>query len=78
MDSIYYTDNFKIDGCTIKIESLENMPGRFNISIQAPKSQGSTPLEMYYPMDIDETVEAVSCLLKRKPVATKRIRIPQS
>jgi len=61
MDSIYYTDNYKIDGCTIEIKSLENTPGRFNVSIQAPKAQGSTTLEMYYPIDIDETVEAVSC-----------------
>lgn len=78
MDPIYYTDDYKIDGCTVKIESLENMTGRFIVSIQAPKAQGCTPLEMYHPMDIDETVEAVSCLLKRKPVAARKIRTPQS
>ena len=78
MDSIYYTDDYNIDGCTLKIESLENMPERFIISVQAPKAQGYTPLEMYYPMNIDETVEAISCLLKRKPVPAKRFKTPQS
>ena len=68
MDSIYYTDNYKIDGCTVIIKSSENTAGKFIISIQAPKAQGGIKLEAYYPMNMDETVEAVSCILKRKPV----------
>lgn len=77
MDSIYYTDDYKIDGCTIKIESPESITKRFAISIYAPKKQGCILLEKYYPMNIAEAVGAVDCLLKRKPVAVRKTKIPQ-
>ena len=64
MDSIYYTDDYKIDGCTVMIKSSENTTGKFIVNIQAPKAQGQKTLETYYPMNIDEAIDATRCLLK--------------
>ena len=68
MESIYYTDDYPIDGCTVKIESSDTNKGIFTLRIFAPISKGGAMLEIYRPMGIDEVILATSRLLKRERV----------
>ena len=63
MDNIYYTDNYPIEGCTVKINASERQ-GVFIVSIYAPKIQGGLRLSVYYSMTLPQALNAAECLLK--------------
>ena len=74
--SIYYTDDYPIEGCVVKIFADAKIKDRFRVGIYTPTLGGEiTQSAGYYPMNLEQAVKATECLLKRKPVPPQSANI---
>ena len=69
---IYYTDDYPIEVCVVKIFAYPTTKGKFYVGIDTPTLDGRpTQAERYYPMNLEQAVQAAECLLKREAVPPK-------
>lgn len=75
-DPIYYTDDYPIEGCVVKIFADAKIKDKFRVGIYTPTLDGKiTQNEGYYPMNLEQVVKAVECLLKRESIPPQSVNI---